>query len=46
MNTIIELKFIKYLMNLKALNYLKESKLIDSNTYEKSILQIREIAQS
>lgn len=46
MNTIIELKFIKYLMNLKALNYLKENKMIDSNTYDKSILQIREIAQS
>ncbi len=46
MNTVIELKFIKYLMNLKALNYLKENKMIDSKTYEKSILQIREIAQS
>lgn len=46
MNTIIELKFIKYLMNLKALNYLKENKMIDSNTYDKSILQIRKIAQS
>lgn len=46
MNTMIELKFIKYLMNLKALNYLKENNMIDSKTYEKSILQLKEIAHS
>lgn len=46
MNIYIELKFLKYLMNLKALNYLKSNNLINQETYKKSIVQIEEIAQS
>jgi len=46
LNDKIDLKFIKYLLNLKALNYLKEINLINNETYKKSIVQIKEIAQS
>lgn len=46
MNIYIELKFLKYLMNVKALNYLKENNLINKETYKKSIVQIEKIAQS
>lgn len=46
MNTVIEIKFIKYLLNLKALNHLREQGMINSDIYKKSILRISEIAHS
>ena len=45
MNSQIDIKYIQYLLNLKALNYLKQKNLIDDKTYGKSIVQIQKIAQ-
>jgi hypothetical protein len=45
MNVNIDLKFVKYLMNLKVLNYLKENNLINEEIYKKSIVQIEKFAQ-
>ena len=42
----LDVKFIKFLLNLKAINYLKNKKIIDKDTYEKSRVQIEKIAQS
>ena len=42
----LQIKFIKYLLNLKALNYLRKENLIDDKTYEKSRVQLEKIAQS
>ena len=42
----LDVKFIKFLLNLKAINYLKNKKIIDEDTYEKSRVQIENIAQS
>lgn len=44
-NVNIDLKFVKYLMNLKVLNYLKENNLINEEIYKKSIVQIEKFAQ-
>lgn len=46
MNKELSIKFIQYLLNLKALNYLKDNKLIDEEVYRKSRVQIEKIAQS
>ena len=45
MNVNIDLKFVKYLMNLKVLNYLKENNLTNEEIYKKSIVQIEKFAQ-
>lgn len=42
----LDVKFIKFLLNLKAINYLKNKKIIDEDTYEKSRVKIEKIAQS
>lgn len=42
----LDVKFIKFLLNLKAINYLKNKKIIDEDTYDKSRVQIEKIAQS
>ena len=42
----LDVKFIKFLLNLKAIKYLKNKKIIDEDTYEKSRVQIEKIAQS
>lgn len=46
MNVYMELRFLKYLMNIKALNYLKNNNFINNEVYKKSIMRIEEIAQS
>ena len=46
MNKELDVKFIKYLLNLKALNYLRRHNLIDEEVYEMSRVQIEKIAQS
>ena len=42
----LDVKLIKFLLNLKAINYLKNKKIIDEDTYEKLRVKIEKIAQS
>lgn len=46
MNKELDIKFIKFLLNLKALNYLRNNNLIEEEIYEKSRMRLIKIAQS
>jgi hypothetical protein len=42
---LINPKLVEYLLNIKALNYLKKNNLINNETYKKSIVEIKSLAQ-
>lgn len=46
MQSELNIKFIQYLLNLKALNYLKENNLIEHKVYEKARVRLEKIVQS